>query len=622
MTLIPAIKILAILGGIIGIYFVLEEQLDISFDPSKISKDKDPSGRSRYLQSVTGTNLEDQLIEVLLMISSCLKAGRNLDQAFELIAVATPPPICNEFRTLVQERRLGTSMVEALTNLASRVPSPDLKLAVNATIFQQETGGNLEDLYRQIVLTVAERKKIMGKVIAGTAHARVSGNLVGSIPIALAALITSFHPQYLVPMLENPVGQAVLITSIAAAIIGLMFINRMAGSILPEAEEAVVAKNEARAKGQARWPVLRAFISPLTALNRSISGEYCKRLRAEVKFLLEASNKAAEFSADEYIAIMEVSAIVFLSLLVIFVNPFTFNLLFGFIVVVLLSPIGFRLPRIYLGHLIKKRQKNIEFELPYVIDLLSLAIESGLDLTGGIAKVVEKSRNTDIIVEFKMFLSDTKVGKSLEEALADMAERVRVLSFFSFVSSLIQAQRLGAEIGPTLRAQAEQMRYQRMIMAEERVNKLPVKLLVPLVILIFPSISVLLIGPALLQMQKSMPGIIEASGPRANKPGAAVGKTATANGNLSNSIILRDSAAKVKKNSPAADKPEKPTAGASVNPFFKPVAEPAPVLTTPQSGVEQGVAGAEGNISIFAPEIVPVVVPDKIPESQDGKSGN
>jgi len=524
---------------------VLEEQLDISFDPSKINKDKDPTGRSRYLQSVTGANLEDQLIEVLLMISSCLKAGRNLDQAFELIAVATPPPICNEFRTLVQERRLGVSMVEALTNLANRVPSADLKLAVNATIFQQETGGNLEDLYRQIVLTVAERKKIMGKVVAGTAHARLSGNLVGSIPIALAAIITAFHPQYLVPMLENPVGQAVLIVTLSAAIIGLMFINRMAASILPEAEEAVVAKNEARAKGQARWPILRACLAPLAAFNHSISGEYFKKLRAEIKFLLEASNKAAEFSADEYIAIMEVTAVVFLSLLIIFVNPFAFGRLFGIVVIILLCPIGFRLPRIYLGHLIKKRQKNIEFELPYVIDLLSLAIESGLDLTGGIAKVVEKSRNTDIIVEFKMFLADTKVGKSLEEALADMAERVRVLSFFSFVSSLIQAQRLGAEIGPTLRAQAEQMRYQRMILAEERVNKLPVKLLVPLVFFIFPSISVLLIGPAVLQMQKSMPGVMSGRPKGASINGSAAIATTTAD--LSRSIILRDASAKDKK---------------------------------------------------------------------------
>ncbi len=569
MTILPIIKILAILGGIIGAYFVLEEQLDISFDPSKISKDKNGSGRSRYLQSVTGTNLEDQLIEVLLMISSCLKAGRNLDQAFELIAVSTPPPICNEFRTLVQERRLGVPMVTALTNLASRVPSQDLRLAVNATIFQQETGGNLEDLYRQIVLTVAERKKIMGKVIAGTAHARFSGNLVGAIPIALVALITSFHPQYLVPMLENPVGQAVLIVTLAAAILGLMFINRMASGILPEAEEVVVAKNEARAKGPARWPILRACLSPLAALNRSMSGNFFKKMRAEIKFLLEASNRSFEFTADEFIAVMEVSAVVFLSLITIFVNPFAFGWIFGLAVVLLLSPIGFRLPRIYLGHLIKKRQKNIEFELPYIIDLLSLAIESGLDLTGGIAKVVEKSRNTDIIVEFKMFLADTKVGKSLEEALSEMAERVRVLSFFSFVSSLIQAQRLGAEIGPTLRAQAEQMRYQRMILAEERVNKLPVKLLIPLVFFIFPSISVLLIGPAVLQMQKSMPGLME---PRSK---SAVDRVATATTDLSRSIILRDNTTKKK----TLFVPAKPEVAGPKKIILQPGVTPAPQPT-------------------------------------------
>ncbi|MEW6711099.1 MAG: type II secretion system F family protein, partial [Candidatus Riflebacteria bacterium] len=267
-------------------------------------------------------------------------------------------------------------------------------------------------------------------------------------------------------------------------------------------------------------------------------GEWFSKVRLETKFLLEASNKANEFTPDEFIGIMELTAIAFLSLLIIFINPFALGML-GWVVLILLIPIGFRLPRIYLAHLIRKRQKNIEFELPYVIDLLSLAIESGLDLTGGIAKVVEKQRNTDIIVEFKMFLQDLKVGKSMEEALADMAERVRVLSFFSFVSSLIQAQRLGAEIGPTLRAQAEQMRYQRMILAEERVNKLPVKLLVPLVFFIFPSISVLLIGPAILQVQQNFPSVIKEE---AKPLGAAANATTSSStpADLSNSIILKD----------------------------------------------------------------------------------
>jgi tight adherence protein C len=536
MTFIPAIKILAILGVVIGIYFFLEEQMDLSLDLRKSAQDKDEKSKTKYLQSVTGASLEDQLIEVLLMISSSLKAGRNLDQALELVAVSTPPPICNEFRTLVQERRLGVPMVEALGNLAARVPSPDLKLAVNATIFQQETGGNLEDLYRQIVLTVSERKKIMGKVVAGTAHARLSGNLVGSIPLVLAGVISTFHPKYLLPMLQNPYGQVILILSLTASIVGLLFINRMTSSILPDAEEAMISTNEARAKGQARWKLIRPLLGFFAGINKNLPGGWFQKVRMEVKFLLEASNKAEEFSPDEFIGLMELSAIIFLGLLSIFLNPIKLGIL-GWIVLLLLAPIGFRLPRIFLAHLIRKRQKNIEFELPYVIDLLSLAIESGLDLIGGVQKVVEKSRNTDIIVEFKMFLADIKVGNSLEEALADMAERVRVLSFFSFVSSLIQAQRLGAEIGPTLRAQAEQMRYQRMIFAEERVNKLPVKLLVPLVFFIFPSISVLLIGPAVLQVQQNFPSI----------GGAETKQTATVQKPSNGSGVLGDKIGAVKK---------------------------------------------------------------------------
>lgn len=499
-----AIKVLAIIGVIVGIYFFIEEQLDINLNPAKMEGKEGEAGNSGYLESVTGASLDEQLIEVLLMISSCLKAGRNLDQAFELVAVSTPPPICNEFRTLVQERRLGVPMVEALTNLANRVPSQDLRLAVNATIFQQETGGNLEDLYTQILLTISERKKIMGKIVAGTAHARLSGNLVATIPVILAIILLNMQPDYLKPMFTNPYGQIALLIAVAATIIGVVFINRMTTSILPDAEEAMISKNESNAKGKSKYKVLRLFLKPFSILMSLLPPNLTNKLKNETRFLLNASGKSEEFDVDEYIGLMLLSMVLFAVIMILFLNPMSMGI-WAWLVLILLLPIGFRLPRIYLAHLIRKRQKNIEFELPYVIDLLSLAIESGLDLTGGIAKVVEKSRNTDIIVEFKMFLADIKVGKSMEEALADMAERVKVLSFFSFVSSLIQAQRLGADIGPTLRAQAEQMRYQRLILAEERVNKLPVKLLIPLVFFVFPSISVLLIGPAMIQIQTKFP---------------------------------------------------------------------------------------------------------------------
>ena len=312
------------------------------------------------------------------------------------------------------------------------------------------------------------------------------------------------QPDYLKPMFTNPYGQIALLLAVAATIIGVVFINRMTTSILPDAEEAMISKNESSLKGKRKYKILRLILKPFEAFMSMLPSNLTNKLKNETKFLLNASGKSAEFEVSEYIGLMALSTVVFAIIMMLFLNPTTMGA-WAWLVLIFLLPIGFRLPRIYLAHLIRKRQKNIEFELPYVIDLLSLAIESGLDLTGGIAKVVEKSRNTDIIVEFKMFLADIKVGKSMEEALADMAERVKVLSFFSFVSSLIQAQRLGADIGPTLRAQAEQMRYQRLILAEERVNKLPVKLLIPLVFFVFPSISVLLIGPAMIQIQTKFP---------------------------------------------------------------------------------------------------------------------
>ncbi|MBP5467936.1 MAG: type II secretion system F family protein, partial [Candidatus Riflebacteria bacterium] len=263
MIVINALVIIAIL---VGIYFYVLEKVDINLNPSKMEGKEGEAANSGYLESITGASLDEQLIEVLLMISSCLKAGRNLDQAFELVAVSTPLPICNEFRTLVQERRLGVPMVEALTNLSNRVPSQDLRLAVNATIFQQETGGNLEDLYTQILLTISERKKIMGKIVAGTAHARLSGNMVATIPVILAFILAYMQPDYLEPMLKNPYGQIALLIAATATVIGVIFINRITTSILPDAEDAIISKNDSTYNGKSKHKVLRLLIKPFSVL--------------------------------------------------------------------------------------------------------------------------------------------------------------------------------------------------------------------------------------------------------------------------------------------------------------------------------------------------------------------
>ena len=497
-------KLIALIIIVLGVVLYIEEKLDIP-----LYYDKQKNEVSRRVDSIKNkeNKIEDQLVEVLLMISSSLKAGRNLDQAFELVAISTPPPICDEFKTLIQERRLGVSIVDSLNNLAKRVKSSDLRLAVSATIFQQETGGNLEDLYTQIVSTVIERKRVMGKIMAGTAHAKLSGTLVGVLPLCIAFIIWLSNPDYLQPMFEFWAGRIALICCVLMAAFGLFAIHRMTSSILPDEKDVMVANNEANEYIVSIWNYIKKVLIPIIALDKLVAAnfasEFYPKQYAEGKYLISASHLKYQITPEELLALREIFAIGFMILAFIVLSaPFGSV---GWFLTALMCPVGFYLPRVYLVYLMHRRQRNIEFELPFVIDLLSLAIEAGLDLTGGIEKIVEKTPNTDIISEFKLFLSDIQIGKSMEIALKDMAERVNVLSFFSFVSALVQAQQLGADIGPTLRVQAEQMRNQRMMQTETKVNKLPVKLLFPLVFCVFPSLSVVLVGPALINVYKNMP---------------------------------------------------------------------------------------------------------------------
>ncbi len=307
-----------------------------------------------------------------------------------------------------------------------------------------------------------------------------------------------FQPTYLKPMLDDARGCFALVLSVLAAIVGLVFINKMTSSVLPEAEESSLAHLDVRRR-ENRWHLFRPLLRALASINARFTGAIWDRYRAEIQYHLDVAGNPAALSPDEFIAVKEVFALIVMCLVIIFLKPFSYGLT-GILMLIVLSGIGFHVPKVYLTRRTRIRQENIEYELPYMIDLLSLAIEAGLDLVGGIQKIVEKSRPTDIIVEFQIFLADLKLGKSLEEALSDMADRVQFLTFFAFVSSLIQAQRLGADIGPTLRAQAEQMRFQRLIQAEERMNRLPVLLLIPLVFFIFPSIFVLVMGPSFMKV--------------------------------------------------------------------------------------------------------------------------
>ena len=150
---------------------------------------------------------------------------------------------------------------------------------------------------------------------------------------------------------------------------------------------------------------------------------------------------------------------------------------------------------IWLGGKIKKRKHDVLRALPDALDLLTITVEAGLGFDGAISKVAEKWDNV-LSREFGRVLSEIRMGKLRREALNDMAHRLDVPDLTNFVAAVVQADQLGVAMTRVLRVQSEQMRIKRRQRAEEKAQMAPVKMTIPLVMLIFPALLVVILGPA------------------------------------------------------------------------------------------------------------------------------
>lgn len=157
--------------------------------------------------------------------------------------------------------------------------------------------------------------------------------------------------------------------------------------------------------------------------------------------------------------------------------------------------VGFYLPGIWLGRRIARRRQLIVKALPDALDLLSISVSAGLGFDGAMQEVVQRWRNP-LTEEFGAVLRDLKLGTSRRDALRDLARRTGVEEIISFVAAVVQADELGTPMKDVLHIQAEQMRQRRRHKAEESARKAVIKMLVPMVMFIFPSLFIVLIGPA------------------------------------------------------------------------------------------------------------------------------
>lgn len=177
----------------------------------------------------------------------------------------------------------------------------------------------------------------------------------------------------------------------------------------------------------------------------------------------------------------------------------------GVLILVLLifGLIGAVLPFMWLQSRINARQADIRRAMPDALDLLTICVEAGLGFEAAMSKVSEKWQN-ELSIALLRAIREIQLGKARRDALRDMADRIGLPEMTSFVAAVIQSEMLGVSMARVLRIQSDQMRVKRRQRAEEEAHKAPVKMILPLGLLIFPSIFIILLTPAGIQISRSL----------------------------------------------------------------------------------------------------------------------
>lgn len=168
-----------------------------------------------------------QLGDALAMMSNTLRAGFGFAQALDMVQREMPSPISKEFSRCLQEMNLGLGTEEALQNLVDRVGSSDLDLMVTAVVIQRQVGGNLAEVLDKIHETIRERIRIKGEIKTLTAQGRVSGTIIGLLPVALALILFLINPAYLQELIRNPAGIVMIGYGVISEVVGVVLVQRI-----------------------------------------------------------------------------------------------------------------------------------------------------------------------------------------------------------------------------------------------------------------------------------------------------------------------------------------------------------------------------------------------------------
>ena len=264
-------------------------------------------------------------------------------------------------------------------------------------------------------------------------------------------------------------------------------------------------------KTERRLPLIVRLLLPLAPnLRRFAGGRHFASARAQADQMIVSGGLDGVLTGTEFVALKFLMPIVCGTLWTAFVFLLSGLLPKSFIADnrVLLSAMGVLLcyvyPLAWLRGAVKQRHLSIMRALPFVLDLLTLSVEAGMDFMSALQRNCERRKLDPLNEELIRMTREIQVGTPRRVALRNMSERVRQPDLRSVVHALVQADELGVPIGAILRIQSEQLRSRRFERAERLANVAPVKMLGPLMLCIFPAVFIVLLGPILLQASKSI----------------------------------------------------------------------------------------------------------------------
>ncbi len=255
-------------------------------------------------------------------------------------------------------------------------------------------------------------------------------------------------------------------------------------------------------------PFMERVVIPIIKKIGELSTRFTpQKLLEETSLKLELAGNPGRIDAATFLATRFVGAGLFgggLLLISLFSNN-SWSVGRIILTVGIFTVLGFFFPQLWLQSRISRRQNEVRKAMPDALDLLTICVEAGLGFDAAMSKVAEKWEN-ELSLMFSRCIREVQLGKPQREALRDMADRLQLPEMTSFIAAVIQSQILGVSLAKVLRIQADQMRMKRRQRAEEEAHKAPVKMLLPMAFLTFPSIFIVLMAPAAFQMAKAFGG--------------------------------------------------------------------------------------------------------------------